>query len=101
MLFYLTGGFSPEPSILELCKQAFDTGLPVLTTESDTWETSLLLQRFNMAVPADDEQRIERVKEHTASHISTDWVKSMVETASKSRKLSPAAFRYLLSRQGS
>lgn len=92
----LTGGFTPEPSILELCKQAFETGLPVLTTASDTWETSLLLQRFNLEVPADDEQRIERVKEHTASHISTDWIKSMVETASKSRKLSPAAFRYLL-----
>ena len=92
----LTGGFKPEPSILELCKQAFETGLPVLTTGSDTWETSLLLQRFNLEVPTDDEQRIERVKEHTASHISTDWVKTMVEKAGKARKLSPAAFRYLL-----
>lgn len=92
----LTGGFSPEPTILELCKQAFDTGLPVLTTESDTWETSLLLQRFNLEVPTDDEQRIERVKEHTASHISTAWVKTMVEQAGKARKLSPPAFRYLL-----
>ncbi|NVK24464.1 MAG: phosphate acetyltransferase [Gammaproteobacteria bacterium] len=92
----LTGGFEPQPTILELCKQAFETGLPVLTTQSDTWETSLLLQRFNMEVPTDDEQRIERVKEHTASHISKEWIKGMVETAAKSRKLSPAAFRYIL-----
>lgn len=92
----LTGGFTPEPSILELCRQAFDTGLPVLQTKTDTWETSLLLQRFNLEVPTDDEQRIERVKEHTASHISSDWIKDMVQTAAKSRKLSPAAFRYIL-----
>lgn len=92
----LTGGFNPEPSILELCKQAFETGLPVLQTNTDTWETSLLLQKFNMEVPTDDEQRIERVKEHTASHISKDWIKSLIQNVAKSRKLSPAAFRYLL-----
>ncbi|MDU0111818.1 phosphate acetyltransferase [Psychrosphaera aquimarina] len=92
----LTGGFMPEPTILKLCKQAFETGVPVLSTESDTWETSLLLQRFNMEVPTDDEQRIERVKEHTANHISKDWITDMIQNVAKSRKLSPAAFRYLL-----
>lgn len=92
----LTGGFTPEPSILELCKQAFETGLPVLQTKTDTWETSLILQKFNMEVPADDEQRIDRVKEHTATHISKDWIKSMIQNVAKARKLSPAAFRYNL-----
>ncbi|MCL4169515.1 UNVERIFIED_CONTAM: hypothetical protein GTU68_027692, partial [Idotea baltica] len=92
----LTGGFMPEPTILNLCKQAFETGLPVLSTETDTWETSLLLQKFNMEVPTDDEQRIERVKEHTANHISKEWIKDMIQNVAKSRKLSPAAFRYLL-----
>lgn len=92
----LTGGFTPEPSILELCKQAFETGLPVLCTEADTWETSLLLQQYNTEVPADDDQRIERVKEHTANHISKDWIKGLIQNVAKSRKLSPAAFRYIL-----
>ena len=92
----LTGGFRPEPSILDLCKQAFETGLPILCTETDTWETSLLLQRFNLEVPTDDEQRIERVKEHTASHISKLWIKGLIQNVAKARKLSPAAFRYIL-----
>lgn len=92
----LTGGFQPEPSILELCKQAFDTGLPVLSTKSDTWDTSMLLQNFNMEVPIDDEQRIERVKDHTARHISDQWIQSLTENVAKVRKLSPAAFRYIL-----
>lgn len=92
----LTGGFQPEPSILDLCKQAFDTGLPVLSTQSDTWDTSLLLQNFNMEVPVDDEQRIERVKDHTARHISDSWIQSLTENVAKVRKLSPAAFRYIL-----
>ena len=92
----LTGGFQPEPSILDLCKQAFDTGLPVLSTQSDTWDTSLLLQNFNMEVPVDDEQRIERVKDHTARHISDRWIQSLTENVAKVRKLSPAAFRYIL-----
>ncbi len=92
----LTGGFMPEPTILNLCKQAFETGVPVLLTETATWETSLLLQKFNMEVPTDDEQRIERVKEHTANHISKEWITDMIQNVAKSRKLSPAAFRYLL-----
>ncbi|QTH64333.1 phosphate acetyltransferase [Psychrosphaera ytuae] len=92
----LTGGFQPEPSILELCKQAFETGLPVLSTKSDTWDTSMLLQNFNMEVPVDDEQRIERVKDHTARHISDQWIQSLTENVAKVRKLSPAAFRYIL-----
>jgi len=78
----LTGGFEPEPRIMALCEQAMQTGLPILATEGDTWRTSLLLHNFNLEVPSDDEQRIEKVKDHNAAHIDSDW--------------SPPAFRYLL-----
>lgn len=94
----LTGGIEPEPRIMDLCQQAMEqTGLPILATEHDTWRTSLLLHNFNMEVPTDDEQRIEKVKQHNASFIDSDWLDTLAQSSNKTRKLSPPAFRYLLS----
>ena len=92
----LTGGFQPEPRIMTLCQQAMETGLPILTTDADTWRTSLLLHNFNMEVPSDDEQRIEKVKEHNAANIDPEWLDSLAKDVAKTRKLSPPAFRFLL-----
>ncbi|MDN3377351.1 MULTISPECIES: phosphate acetyltransferase [unclassified Pseudoalteromonas] len=92
----LTGGFMPEPRIMTLCEQAMATGLPILCTDADTWRTSLLLHNFNMEVPCDDEQRIDKVKHHNASHIDSDWLDTLAQSVGKTRKMSPPAFRYLL-----
>lgn len=92
----LTGGFTPEPRIMTLCEQAMATGLPILCTDADTWRTSLLLHNFNMEVPCDDEQRIDKVKYHNASHIDSDWLDTLAQSVGKTRKMSPPAFRYLL-----
>ena len=92
----LTGGFKPEDRIMKLCEQAMDTGLPILATEEDTWRTSLLLHNFNMEVPCDDDQRIDKVKDHNASHIDSDWLDSLAQSVGRTRKMSPPAFRFLL-----
>lgn len=92
----LTGGFKPEEKIMALCEQAMATGLPILSTEADTWRTSLLLHNFNMEVPCDDIQRIDKVKHHNASYIDADWLSSLAKSVGKTRKMSPPAFRYLL-----
>ena len=92
----LTGGVKPEPRIMTLCKQAMETGLPILATEADTWRTSLLLHNINMEVPSDDEQRIEKVKEHNEENIDSDWLDILAKDVAKTRKLSPPAFRFLL-----
>ncbi len=92
----LTGGFKPEPRIMTLCEQAMATGLPILCTEADTWRTSLLLHNFNMEVPCDDIQRIDKVKHHNASFIDSDWLDTLAKSVGKTRKMSPPAFRYLL-----
>ena len=73
-----------------------ETGLPILATDADTWRTSLLLHNFNMEVPSDDEQRIEKVKEHNAANIDSDWLDTLAKDVAKTRKLSPPAFRFLL-----
>lgn len=92
----LTGGYQPEARIMALCEQAFAQGLPVLATETDTWHTSLALQAFDPEVPVDDEQRVEKVKMHVASHLDKDWLAGLISDKRKQRLLSPPAFRYRL-----
>lgn len=92
----LTGGYDIPESITELCKPAFESGLPIFKAQGNTWQTSLNLQSFSLEVPADDKQRIEFVNEHVASHIDGPWIDSLTEGAARSRRLSPPAFRYQL-----
>ncbi|ARJ42957.1 phosphate acetyltransferase [Pantoea alhagi] len=92
----LTGGYEIDDRIYKLCARAFQTGLPVFMVETNTWQTSLSLQSFNLEVPSDDTQRIEKVQEYVASHISSDWIESLTAASERSRRLSPPAFRYQL-----
>lgn len=92
----LTGGYEMDPRISKLCERAFATGLPMFMVNTNTWQTSLSLQSFNLEVPIDDTQRIENVQEYVASHIDADWVESLTATSERSRRLSPPAFRYQL-----
>ncbi|MBE5252297.1 phosphate acetyltransferase [Mixta mediterraneensis] len=92
----LTGNYEIDPRIAKLCERAFQTGLPIFMVKTNTWQTSLSLQSFNLEVPADDTQRIEKVQEYVASFINADWVESLTATSERSRRLSPPAFRYQL-----
>ncbi|MCG8157474.1 phosphate acetyltransferase [Brenneria goodwinii] len=92
----LTGGYEMDPSISKLCERAFQTGLPVFMVKTNTWQTSLSLQSFNLEVPANDHQRVEKVQEYIARHIDTDWIDSLSAESEGSRRLSPPAFRYQL-----
>ncbi|MCK6262786.1 phosphate acetyltransferase [Vibrio sp. ZSDE26] len=92
----LTGGYDLPEQIVELCKPAFETGLPIIKAQGNTWQTSLNLQSFNLEVPADDKERIEFVNEHVASHIDGPWIDSLSEGVQGIRRLSPPAFRYQL-----
>jgi len=92
----LTGGYQPEPEIMKLCEQAFETGLPVFLIDSNTWQTSLNIQRFDHEVPVDDAVRVERVQEYVASHIDQTWIESVTKDLPREHRLSPPAFRYKL-----
>ncbi len=92
----LTGSYEPEPEIVKLCEQAFETGLPVFLVESNTWQTALNIQRFDHEVPVDDAVRIELVQEYVASHINQNWIESVTENSLREHRLSPPAFRYKL-----
>ncbi len=92
----LTGGYDMPKEIVDLCKPAFDSGLPIFKAQGNTWQTSLNLQSFSLEVPANDKERIEFVNEHVAGHIDGNWIDSLTEGAEMSRRLSPPAFRYQL-----
>ncbi|NMH66112.1 phosphate acetyltransferase [Shewanella salipaludis] len=92
----LTGSYEPEPEILKLCEQAFETGLPVFLIDTNTWQTSLNIQRFDHEVPVDDAVRIELVQEYVASHIDQSWIEGVTKHSPREHRLSPPAFRYKL-----
>lgn len=92
----LTGGYNIDAPIRQLCEQAFETGLPVFMVKSNTWQTSLNLQSFSLEVPADDHERIEKIQNYVARHISSDWIESLVADSERPNRLSPPAFRYQL-----
>ncbi|AOV96397.1 phosphate acetyltransferase [Edwardsiella hoshinae] len=92
----LTGGYEIDARVSKLCERAFQTGLPVFMVDTNTWQTSLSLQSFNLEVPADDHQRIEKLQDFVASHINAEWIDSLSATSERSRRLSPPAFRYEL-----
>ena len=92
----LTGSYEPEPAIMALCEQALETGLPIFLIDTNTWQTSLNIQRFDHEVPVDDAVRIEEVQEFVASHIDQHWIESATKYSPREHRLSPPAFRYKL-----
>tara|TARA_R110001592_G_scaffold138511_4_gene357651 strand:+ start:33632 stop:35821 length:2190 start_codon:yes stop_codon:yes gene_type:complete len=92
----LTGGYQPDPAILSLCQPVLNNGLALLITPEDTFDTAIKLSSLENKVPLDDLDRINDVMSTVASHLDTDWLKLHCEKERASR-LSPSAFRYLLS----
>lgn len=92
----LTGGYEMDARISKLCERAFATACRVFMVNTNTWQTSLSLQSFNLEVPVDDHERIEKVQEYVANYINADWIDSLTATSERSRRLSPPAFRYQL-----
>ncbi|GMG87646.1 phosphate acetyltransferase [Biformimicrobium ophioploci] len=92
----LTGGLRPQGEVLQLCAPAMKTGLPIILVKSNSWQTALRMQSFNLATPADDIDRIERVQDYVAGYIDKHWIESLTKGSSLPRRLSPPAFRYML-----
>ena len=92
----LTGGLVLPQSVMDYCRSALETGLPLLQTQADTYACALQLARMPTAVPTDDLERIEQVMESLAGHLDVEWIKSRLGTRRKLR-LSPPAFRHFLS----
>jgi len=92
----LTNGYVPNEQVMQLCKQALQAGLPVLSVPWDTWQTSRHLMNYNPEIPQDDVQRHDKVKQFVADNISESWLSHLTDNAGELEKFSPPAFRHKL-----
>ncbi len=91
----LTTGTAPDPRISELTRATSAAGLPVLLVADDSYQTATRVRDLDPGLPADDLDRIEAVTSSIADAIDPSWLESLT-IASRSRRLSPAAFRHQL-----
>ena len=91
----LTAGVEPDPRVWELTRAACDTGLPILVVDDSSYETAMQVRDLDPGLPIDDLERIEGVIDNIADALDASWLQSL-PSSSRSRRLSPAAFRYQL-----
>jgi phosphate acetyltransferase len=91
----VTGGLTPPDSIIELCRPALETGLPVMKSNLDSFNIISRLTQMNHEVPTDDTDRINKVMDSVASNIDGEGLRDLLKIP-EVRRLSPPAFRYQL-----
>jgi phosphate acetyltransferase len=84
-----------SPRIERFGARAFHSGLPVLRTSGDSYETAASISRLPLAVPQDDLSRMNTVIDSVAEQIDGKAICAGMELTS-STHLSPPAFRYQL-----
>ncbi|WP_201566088.1 phosphate acetyltransferase [Psychrobacter immobilis] len=89
----LTGGVVPSPTVAELWQSALKTGIPVMSVESDSFETVQSLMHMSSEIPSDDVARAEEVARYVAAHLDLSWIKAYFSQDHEPR-LSPSAFRH-------
>jgi phosphate acetyltransferase len=91
----LSTGTAPDLRISALTRGTAAAGLPVLLVEDDTYHTATRVRDLDPGLPVDDTERIDGVTDTIADALDPSWLESLTG-ASRSRRLSPAAFRYQL-----
>jgi phosphate acetyltransferase len=91
----LSAGIEPDPRVWELTQAASATGLPILVVGDDSYQTAARVRDLDPGLPADDLERIDGVVNSIADALDASWLESLPGDA-RSRRLSPAAFRYRL-----
>ncbi|MCE8019426.1 phosphate acetyltransferase [Halomonas sp. MCCC 1A11036] len=91
----LTNGFMPNDNMIEMCRPALKTGMPVLAVDTDSFTTAKNLGRMSNDIPMDDLERAEQVTRFVAGHLDLQWLKDHLSRGF-ARRLSPSAFRHQL-----
>ena len=89
----LTGGVVPSATVAELWQSALKTGIPIMSVESDSYETVQSLMHLSSEIPSDDTERAEEVARYVAAHLDLNWIKEYFSQEYEMR-LSPSAFRH-------
>jgi phosphate acetyltransferase len=91
----LSAGIVPDPRVWELTKAAAATGLPLLVSSDDSYETATRVRDLDPGLAVDDLERIEGVVNSIARALDAPWLGSL-PGSTRSHLVSPAAFRYQL-----
>ena len=91
----LTCGTRLSPQVASMLRAAPLAGLPILTTNEDTFATGALLAGLSRHVRRDDTERMEQSIAHTAEHIDTAPLRAQVGRSDRLR-MPPPAFRHRL-----
>jgi phosphate acetyltransferase len=91
----LTGDLPVPSKILELCRPALETGLPLLSVPDNSYDTASALTQMSREIPIDDLARAEQGMDYIAEHIDVDALARDSALPLETR-LSPAAFCYRL-----
>lgn len=91
----LTGDLPVSPKIIELCRPALETGLPVLTVPGSSWETASALSTMTSEIAVDDLERAVKGMDFVAENIDADWL-ARHSALPRETRLSPAAFCFRL-----
>jgi phosphate acetyltransferase len=94
----LSVGTEPDPRVWALTRATRATGLPILVVDDDSYETATRVRDLDQGLPIDDLERIEAVTDTIADALDMSWLDSLT-SSTRSRRLSPAAFRYHLVEQ--
>ena len=91
----LTSGYTPTDALHNLCERAWQTGLPVLSVETDSYSTARALTHMDTHVPVDDTERVKRIMNTVSQHLDVETLSERIG-APHTPRLSPAAFRHQL-----
>ena len=91
----LTDGMLPKAEILQFCKCAMLTGLPIITTQDSLYKTAATLEDMSNDIPLDDTERMDSSIFYLTDCMELDWLKDRC-TSKRESYFSPPAFRYAL-----
>ena len=89
----LTNGITPADNLIELCRGAVETGIPILKTNLDTYTTAQHLTQMDTQVAMDDSDRVQFIMDTISENLNIESLMKQLGEPHPSR-LSPAAFRY-------
>ena len=84
-----------DPLLMNLVGPVLETGVPILRTDTDSFNTARRISEMPSAVPSDDIDRMRSVMETVAEHLDADAIAASFHIP-ETTKLSPPAFRYQL-----
>jgi phosphate acetyltransferase len=88
----LTGGLQPRENVTRLALDITQSQMPIMTVESDTYETAIKINALKPRLASNQRLRIEVVKGLIERHLDTDPLVTQGIVGSRSRRVTPKQF---------